>query len=258
MTIQHDTTKFDEERATLNAELTAIALAGGNTDSVRDKLAKLEQREADARYAAQDAYRERVKARELESVREASEMATAAVFRISEAGFTPSDADAERLALLARDVVRHDTQISLAQEARDEAFAHAMTIATRLKLMTDRQQSLQDLRLSGVATPRDTAEAAMLVQDIATVNEAYVRAHATAIATMVPADLVEYRKRAMAAFLDAERVIVNRMHDERIEGAEHAILDAVRAKAAFAGVRTAAGLHKRSLAFDQYVRYGAL
>ncbi|UVS96357.1 hypothetical protein [Burkholderia glumae] len=258
MPIQYDTAKFDEERATLNAELTAVALSGGNTESVRAKFAKLEAREADARYAAQDAYQERIKERELESVREASEMATAAVFRISEAGFTPSEDDAQLLAMRAADVVRHDAQISMAQEARDEAFGHAMTIATRLKLMTDRQQALQDLRLTGVDTPRDTAEAAVLVQDIETVSGAYARAHATAVATVVPADLVEYRKRALAAFHEAERGIVFRMHDERIEAAEHAILDFVRAKMAFAGVRTAAGLHKRSPAFDQYIRFGAL
>jgi hypothetical protein len=62
----------------------------------------------------------------------------------------------------------------------------------------------------------------------------------------------------MDTFLAAERSMVSRMLDERIEAAENAVLDAVRAKVAFAGVRTAAGLHKRSAAFDQYVRFGAL
>ncbi|WP_186194546.1 hypothetical protein [Burkholderia gladioli] len=256
--MKYDTQRFDEERAVLNEELTKVALCGGDTTSVRAKLANLEAREADARQTAQDAYEERRKERELKSMRDAAEMATTAAFRMSEAGFTPSDSDAERLALLARDVTRYDTQIAEAQEARTEAFEQAMTISVRLKLLTDRQRALQDLRMAGVATPRDAAEAVVLVQDIATLNEAYSRASARASATVVPADLVEYRQRAMDTFLASERAMVSRMLDERIEAAENAVLDAVRAKVAFAGARTAAGLHKRSAAFDQYVRFGAL
>ncbi|WP_186138315.1 hypothetical protein [Burkholderia gladioli] len=252
------TNEFDAERARLAAELTQLALAGSNTAKVREKLAALDEREQAARDAEQAAAAERRKEREMEAVRAASVLATEAAFRLTDAGYEVGPNDAEQLALMAAAVTRNDADIAEAEAGRAAAFRAAMDIATRIDLLNARAAALQELRLTGQATPRDLAEAETIRADLAVLEAAYARAETAAQAITVPSHMLEHRQRALGALHAFEASIARRILEQRVADAENAFLDAVRALLVGTGAHAAAGTYRRGAAFDAFVRYGAL
>jgi len=252
------TEDFEAQRALLNDELTKIALTGGSTAKTREKLSALGEREQAAREAEQAVVAEQRKQREFDAIATAAELSAAALLRLTDAGYEVGPNDAERLAMIASDVVRYDPVIGEAEAARDEAYRAAALVSTRIQLLNDRASALQDLRLTGQSTPRDLAEAETVARDLETLQAAYSRADAEARAAKVPADMLAHRQRAMQVLQAAEKGIAEHILDQRIQDAENAVLDAVRARVAFAGVRSAVGLYRRSASFDAFVRFGAL
>ncbi|CAB3753015.1 hypothetical protein [Paraburkholderia solisilvae] len=256
------TENFDAQRALLNDELTAIALAGGNTSKTREKLAALDKREQAAQEAeqasAQAAADEQRRQFEMEAVRAASELATAALLRLTDAGFEVGENDAKNLALAAHDVVRFDADIAEVKTARHAAYQAAMNIATRIDLLNARANALQQLRLTDQAVPRDAAESETIRADLMVLNAAYGHADAAAQAVTVPAHMIENRPRALQKMQALEIEIRKRIVWERARAAELAYMDAIRAVCAESGSRGPAGLYMRSTEFDRFLRTNQL
>jgi len=249
---------FEAARAILNAELTQLAMAGSDTARVREKLAKLGAREQAERDAEQAAALEARKALDLEAVRKASELASAAIYRLQDAGVPLSEHDVQQVTLLSRGVVLYDPEIASIESVRNSAFEEAQHCAGRLALLQERANALQGLRMTGQGTQRDLAEAATIERDIDTLRAAFATSEAKFSASQVPEELIQMRQRAMSEFSAHERQLAIRTLHENVRAAEEAFLDAVRALMAGTGSKSPVGVYKRSAEFDKFLRYGAL
>ncbi|MDN3365891.1 hypothetical protein QQO24_01730 [Ralstonia pseudosolanacearum] len=221
-------TEFDAQRAVLNAELTAAALAGGNTAKIRSKLQALDDREQAAR-DAENAAREAERVRRTQEAAEIGlQRAAAAIERLAAQGHTAAEHEVQNLRHAYADIARLDAEIEIAGEARNAANEGAGQIAARIALLQARVDALAGLRLTGQASERDLSESAMLAQDIATLEGALADAQASAAAMRIPEDLLARRATAWAQAGTIEAAVIQRCIRDRLAQVETTYLGLVR------------------------------
>jgi hypothetical protein len=250
--------EFQAQRAVLNAELTALALSGADTSKCRDKLTKLDARVQEARDAELAVSAAERTQRNEDAATRGTMLGAAAIARLVDAGFSPTELDADQLAMLGQEAVRFDADIEAAEDVRAVAFAEVERISDRIEVLKAHSAALTDLRLTGQGTPRDLSEFIAVERDIETLQAALGQANARASTVKLPNDVIQRRQRALEALDVHTASIVTRCLRERIQAAEHAYLDSVRALLAATGARATAGTYVRGQEFDRFVRYGAL
>ncbi|WP_407122175.1 hypothetical protein [Bradyrhizobium sp. STM 3561] len=220
-------TEFEAQRAILNAELTAVALAGGDTSKVRKKLHALDDREQAAR-DSDNAAREAERRQRMEVAADVGlQRAMAAIERIQAQGYGVAEHEVQSLRDQYIAIARLDAEIATADEARIAASERAQHIEGRIELLQARADALSGLRLTGQASERDLTESNMVAQDIVTLKEALEDAQATAAATRIPADLLARRAEEWTRAGATEVAIIQRGIRARLADVEAEYLDLV-------------------------------
>lgn len=203
-------TEFDAQRAILNAELTAVALAGGDTGKVRKKLQALDDREQAAR-EAENAAREAERRQRMQAADEVGlQRAASAIERIQTLGHVVGEHEAQSLRGQYVAIAHLDAEIAIADETRIAAHERAQHIEGRIEMLQARADALSGLRVTQQASERDLTEASMLEKDIATLQEALADAQASAAATRIPADLLARRAEEWTRACATEVAIIQR------------------------------------------------
>ncbi|MGA3887661.1 hypothetical protein ACI2S3_02895 [Ralstonia nicotianae] len=185
--------EFAQQRAVLQAELSAAALAGANTAKVRAKLQALDDREQAAR-DAENAAREAERRQRMQAADEAGlQRAASAIERIQALGHDVAEFEAQNLRGQYAVIARLDAEIAIADEARIAADQRVEHIEGRIQLLQARADALSGLRLTGQASERDLTESNMVAQDLVTLRTTLDDAQASADATRIPADLLARR-----------------------------------------------------------------
>ncbi|HEF4739714.1 hypothetical protein KTD19_12490 [Burkholderia multivorans] len=251
-------TDFQAQRAVLKAELTAIALAGGDTAKVRDKLAKLDAREQSAREAeaaAQAAERNR---RLIEAAERGAQLGAEAVARLVSEGFAVSEFDAQQFDTLGRTVAHLEAELGLLSDARAAALEQVQRVETRITALEERSQALTGLRLTGQAVERDLNELVAIEKDVATLREALAAAQAKANAVQIPDDMLRQRQRAVEGIAEYERSIAVRSLRDQVALAEAELLASIRKLVAVSGAAHPSHVYTRSVELDRFLRLGIL
>ncbi|MCD9228936.1 hypothetical protein ACPPTR_10510 [Ralstonia pseudosolanacearum] len=250
-------TEFEAQRAILNAELTAVALAGGDTGKVRKKLQALDDREQaarDAESAAQEAERRQ---RLQDAADIGLQRATSAIERLAAQGHAVAEHEAQNLRHAYAEIARLDTEIEIAGAARIAASERADQIGARIELLQARADALAGLRLTGQASERDLTESAMLLQDICTLQEALADAKARAAEVRIPEDLLARRTAEWAQAGAIEVSVAQRCIRDQLTQTEVVYLDLVRQLMGAVGATHPTACWQPGAAFSYFLRTGA-
>ncbi|MDO3518143.1 hypothetical protein [Ralstonia pseudosolanacearum] len=221
-------TEFDAQRAILNAELTAVALAGGDTAKVRKKLQALDDREQAAR-DAESAAREAERRQRVQAAADIGlQRATSAIERLAAQGHVVAEHEAQNLRHTYSEIARLDAEIEIAGEARVAVNERSEQIEARIELLQARADALAGLRLTGQASERDLTESTMLLQDICTLQEALADAKARAAEVRIPEDLLARRAAEWTQAGAIEVSVAQRCIRDQLAQTEVVYLDLVR------------------------------
>lgn len=252
------TQEFQAQRAKLQSELSSLALAGADTSKVRDKLAKLDEREQatrDAEAAAIEAARQD----RLADARSAADRRVAEITERLEAdGHELTDSDRARLAATCQHSAELFAELGLVRDARSVAARKISEIAGRIGLLEDRRGAIAELSSAGQSTDRDLLELRGLELDAETLRAAKADAQAQFDAIVEPADKVELRRRTEAEIAAFERDIQVRSISASIAAQEAELLGDIQRLVQAAGARIPAEVYHRTPAFDLFVRTGQI
>jgi hypothetical protein len=250
--------EFQIERARLQAELTALALVGGGTDKVRAKLAKLDEREQQARNAEAAA----VEAARQDRLADAAASAECRVAEICErltaGGNEVTDADRTRLGAMCQQSAAQFAEIGAVRDARSAVAQRIGQIASRISLLEDRRGAIAELRASGQSNDRDLIEIRGLELDLETLRAAKAEAQAELDAIAEPAGAAELRQRAERDIAALERDIAARAIASRIAEQEATLLDSIKQLVAVSGAKIPGDVYRRTPGLDWFIRTGAL
>ncbi|CAB5345902.1 hypothetical protein IST4119_05201 [Burkholderia multivorans] len=161
--------------------------------------------------------------------------------------------------MAAQEITRFDVEAEEIGKQRAAAFEEVARIEARIDLMTERVNSLRDLRLTGQASARDDADADRAEADLKVLRETHAAARAAALAIDTPPSMVAHAKDALANLARVEKSIRENQLRQRIAAAEDAYLHAVAALFAERGARTNAQAgYLPSAAMEKYTRLGML
>lgn len=249
---------IDARRAALQAELSVIALAGGNTAPVREKLAKLDAREQEAR-AAEAARREADRAQRLRDAREhGARLGADAVARLVAAGHEVTEPEEQHLVTLGQGIGMAEVELRLAHEAHAAATERVQGIRSRLSLLEERSRALSGLRITGQAGERDIAEATLIEKDLQTLRDLLSSACASADAVRVPADIGQRRQNAMNELASSEKAITVRSMQAKVAHAERELLERIRQLVSVSGATHPSNVYRRGQPLDRFFRMNIL
>lgn len=249
---------FEAQRAAIMAELTQAALTGGDTFKTREKLARLEEREAQAAQAEQQRQQAQRQQADTNAATRAVELADEAIERLRAGGIEVADTDAHTLQTYARMAARHEAEIQTAGDAYLLAQSKVQQVQDRIAALSERAAALYGLRVTGQATDRDTGEAVLVERDLQTLREALTQAQAVLVRAQVPADMQRQHQAALAAMHAQERDITLRCLHGRAKAAEAAFMLALRELVATSGVAHPSQAFTRDPALDRFVNFGVL
>lgn len=249
---------FEAQRAAITAELTQAALTGGDTAKLREKLGKLEEREALAQAAEQQRQQAQRQQVDADVAARAAALVAEAVERLRAGGVEVADADGQNLHAHARVVARHEESIRAAEGIHSLAHDGVQQVQDRIAALSERAAALSAMRVTGQATDRDTGEAVLVERDLQTLREALTQAQGALASVQVPDAMQHQHQTALAALHAQERDITLRCLHRRAKAAEAAFLVAVRELVVTSGVAHPSQAFTRDPALDRFVNFGSL
>lgn len=251
-------TEFEAQRAALMAELTQIALAGGDTGRTREKLAKLNDREQSARADVSKRCEAERSLRLLAAAEQGTKIGTEAAARLAIAGHEINETDTKQFEHLGRVVANVDAELSLASDAHVAAQDRVRQVEARIAAMDERSRALSALRVTGQAAERDQNEAVMIEKDLQTLRDLLASATSSAVAACVPAELQNRRQTALDAIAAHERTIILRSLREKVARTEVELLAGIRELIAVSGARHPGEVYQRNPQLDRFFRLSVL
>ncbi|TAI60430.1 hypothetical protein [Bradyrhizobium sp. Leo170] len=250
--------EFQVERAKLQSELTTLAMVGADTNRVRDKLAKLDEREQatrDAEAAAIDTARQD---RLLDAAAAAERRCGEIVERLTAAGHELTDGDRQKLAGACGKSAELFVEVGMVRDARSVAAQKISQIAERIGLLEDRRAAIADLRSADQSTDRDLLELRGIELDLETLRAAKADALARLDAIVEPASAVELRQRVEGEIAALERDVVVRSISASIATQEAELLESIKRLVEITGAKTPGSVYRRTPEWDWFCRTGAL
>lgn len=250
--------EFSAERSKLRGELTALAMTGADTAKVRARLAKLDEREQQAR-DAEAAVVEAARQDRLADAAASAEHRIAEICqRLTASGNEVTDADRTRFDAMCRQSAAWFAEVGATRDARSAVAQRVSQIAGRISLLEDRRGAIAELRASDQSNDRDLIELRGLELDLETLRAAKAEAQAEFDAIVEPAQAVELRQRAERDIAVLERDIAVRSIAARIAAQEAALLDSIKQLVEISGVVRPWDAYRPTPAWDWFVRTGAL
>ncbi|WP_238914239.1 hypothetical protein [Achromobacter insolitus] len=250
--------EFQVERAKLKSELAAIALAGGDTGRVRDRLAKLDEREQEVR----DAEAAAVEAARRDRLADAAASAEARVAEIAErvqaSGHELTDGDRQKIAALCRRSAELFAEIGMTRDARSAVAQKVSQIAGRVSLLDERRTAIAELRSTGQSTDRDLLELRGLELDAETLRAAKAEAQAQLDAIVEPAGTSELRQRVEGEIAAFERDLAVRSISASITALEAELLEGVRRLVEVSCAKRPGDVYRMGPQLDWFVRTGQI
>ncbi len=225
---------------------------------VRDKLAKLDEREQSARSLEATAIEAARQARLLDAAAVAERRCGEIVERLAASGHELTESDRQHIAALCRKSSELFAEIGLVRDARSAAAQMISQIAGRIGLLDDRRTAIAELRSAGQSTDRDLLELRGLELDLETLAAAKAEAQAKLDAIEEPAGTTEHRQRIEGEIVALERELAVRRISATIAAQEAEFLANVRLLVEVAGARIPGDVYRRTPAFDWFIRTGAL
>lgn len=250
--------EFQVERAKLQSELTSLAMTGADTSRLRDKLAKLDQREQATRDAEAAAIEAARQDRLLDAAAAAERRCGEIVERLMATGHELTDGDRQKIAALCKQSADLFVEVGLTRDARSAAAKKIGDIASRIGLLEDRRSAITELRLTGQACDRDLIEFNAVSLDLETLVAAKAQAQAQFDAIVEPAGISELRQRVEGEIAALERDLAARSISASIAAQEAELLKNIKRLVEVAGAKTPGSVYRMSPQLDWFVRTGQI